>query len=233
MTKRKTRPRFGVETPFPSYFLPGIAVRKAVNELLKGEEEKIEIDCEKYNEVAWKLVAKSHKRMKATLKQVCDECDQIYKTASRLLNLLNNASAPTVNALDRTMIGHGVESTRFDLLNAHFEIVGLMQATQQAKTATESGVEPEGLKGRGPEANDIVDEIGDMIADDYWRLMIKSPGLIRERSKSDGCDELRGDFVNFFRQIFEAIVPNRDFETPAKHAARRWKERHLTVTIEK
>jgi len=235
MTKRKPKPKLGIEAPLPDYFAPGIAVQKAVDELLNGQDATITIDVAKYNEIAWKLVAHRHNRPKATLEQIRKECDEINKAAWRLLNLFNSASAPTVNALDGTTVDHGGanENARFDFTTARFQIAAIIQASEKAKADTKSGVEPEGLKGRGPDVNDVLDEIGDMIANDYWLLTMKEPGLIRKTVKGAGFDELTGDYVRFFRRIFEATVPGRDFETPARHAARRWKEAHRRSVMEK
>jgi hypothetical protein len=140
MTKPKPKPKYVIDAPLPDYFAPGNAVRGAIGLIPKENRTSITIDTDKYNEVAWELVDESQKRY-AGPNTVIDECTQINKVAWELINLLNNASTTTINAIDKREIDYGIPGNdkTFNLGDAHFSVIGIIQATEKAKASIESG----------------------------------------------------------------------------------------------
>lgn len=223
MTARIPKPKLGIDAPLPDYGAPADAVHCAVQNLLQGKAPVVEIDAEAYNEAAWQIVARSHLRRRASKAQVEKEILEIRKAALQLRGLLADASGQTFSALEGLAVDIGLGPTmerNFDFWGAQRITSELIQATEKAK--------PEGTKGRGPDADAIADEIGDMIARDFWLLTRQSPGL----NNSLGYRKPTGRYAQFFKTIFSVIFPRRDFVGPARDAAARWKEKNSALLRE-
>lgn len=228
MTKPRAKAKIGVDAPVPDYNAPSIAVRRAVENLLGGKDPVIEIDVDAYNEIAWELVTASHERPSATKKQALAECEEIKEAAWKLIRLLAEASLPTFAAID----GHSVDggmgpmlACDFDFTKAQFTLARLIQASGKAPEKICGEVAVEGLKGRGQKVDTLIDKISDMIARDFWLLTYKPPGL----NNPLGYKKSVGPYAEFFRHIFLFIFPDRDFVTPAREAAARWKTRNKAL----
>lgn len=191
---------------------------------LSEPKSTIFIDAEKYEHKALELIHLRLSEKPATKNQVLEQLRAIRDAAEALGLAFAKASTATKELMNRqSREPAGIEPAHYRFNNSMFENTNTTIAARQALRAMEGTDEPSlpGVKkkGRGKKPK-IVDELADMIADDYHRITGREPGLVNDEG------ELRGEFVEFFKEIFEAAVTGFGLEDAVRKAASRWKNKH-------
>jgi hypothetical protein len=201
MTKAKAAP--GLAHIAVEYGAGERAFEDAQQKLSLKEEDFVFIDASKYNVKAYELIHARLRENPATKKQVLKQLQDIQTAAQKLAQAFAEASTPTQEIMNRQARAYSVDKRRYDFDDAKYENMCTVISVGEALRNADEREGPFAFKSHGPRKHSqIVDEIADMIAADYFRLTGKEPGMInRAIGAARKSQEVTGKYADFFREI--------------------------------